>query len=214
MSHLTGGPFYEISFLIKNQLDPNVLLELLLKLTVKGRIRNAEEKGSISDKIKLFTIGWDYGDGLDKIVRTFETDVFIDVAGTRKSRLFVKELSQEYIVINFWFLGTKATSFDNEDDGIHNREKHEFRVLFYELLENIDTELVPVLGTIAYEVDCEDLFDSPEGYPSDFFTEKNLSVTTIKKALINGVNDYELCWLNPKFFESIESEGIILDQVI
>ena len=212
MTHLVGGPYYELSLLLLNSETPLELLNTIIEVDnrIKKKIEIEEPIAEFERKKYQYSKGWDSGDGSNTVIRTFDIDVLVEVSGIRKARLFLAELSSDYAVLNFWFLGTKASTFNREDDGIHDEEKQEFRKLFHRLVERFSLSVA--LGTIGYEVDSEELFSFDSSYPSDYYQKNNLKLDKIRDVLLRKSNDFEYCWLSFSHFE--ESNGVILNQMV
>ena len=71
------------------------------------------------------------------------------------------------------------------------------------------TILNPILGTIAYEEDCEELFLTETLPPNRYFSIRNLSIENITKRVNRNVNEFEFCWINGQIFgkkQNIEIE--------
>jgi len=64
------------------------------------------------------------------IHRTIDVDTSIEVAGLRKSRLHIQELSTELLKLNLWFYGSKFDVDEWNQIGLKKADKPKFRLLF------------------------------------------------------------------------------------
>jgi len=195
MIRLQGGPYYELSFLARNQEDKKGVVEnILSKLIQKTQFKVINDKEALIERIKLFVDGEQHeGD----VVRSLDIDTQIEISGERKSRLFIAELSDELLKINFWFYGSQYDAIEWDQIGLKEIDKPGFRKFF----DDVKEVLNPMLGTIAYEEDCSALFDSDYTWPNNYFKIKNLSLEKINKRLHRNVNEFEYCWINGHIFD-------------
>ncbi len=203
MNWLQGGPYYELSFLIQNQEDKkNLIKEIMAKINQSSRFKIVFQSEELEELIELYVNG-DKVDG--KIYRSLNINTQIKISGNRKSRLFIQELSDELLKVNFWFYGSRYDAEEWNQIGLKDIDKPEFRDFFNFIKNNLN----PILGTIAYEEDCEELFSTEEISPSQFYSTKNLSLENITERVNRNVNEYELCWVNGQIFgqnENLEIE--------
>jgi hypothetical protein len=203
MNWLQGGPYYQLSFLIRNQEDKEHLLNLILsKMSRKADFEIVIPIDKLKEKTKTFIKGYE-DEGL--IRRNIDINIKIGVSGIRKSRLFIEELSDELAKVNFWFFGSRYDADEWGQLGLKEENKPEFKNFFQFVREQLN----PVLGTIAYEEDCSDLFDTEEKYPSEFYKTVNLQLDKIRERIHQNKNAFEYCWINANVFgndENIEIE--------
>lgn len=190
MNRLQGGPFYELSFLIKNQVDKeNLVKQILFNFSKKRNFIAHHAKEELTERLRLFVEGENEGNYL---LRSFDIDTQIDISGSRKLRLFIAELSDELLKINFWFYGSPYDAKEWNQIGLKESDKPEFILFFKEAKEILE----PILGTIAYEEDCTALFDSEYTYPNEYYKIKNLTLEKIKQRIYRTVNEFDYCWIN------------------
>ena len=190
MNWLKGGPFYELSFLLKNQEDKHILLnDLLESLRKRTDIRLVESSAVLNEKMKLFSSGYE-DDGI--VRRNFVANAEIKINGKRKSRIYIEELSDELIKLNFWFYGGDADAKEWDQIGIKKSHKAGFKEFFH----FIKTDLNPILGTIAYDEDCTELFKTKIPIPNEYYRLKNLELQEIKTRLKIVPNEFEYCWIS------------------
>lgn len=190
MNRLQGGPFYELSFLIKNQVDKESLVkQVFFDLSKKRNFKIHHTKEELAERVQLFV----EGENEDNYpLRSLDIDAQIDISGSRKLRLFIAELSDELLKINFWFFGSLYDANEWNQIGLKESDKPEFRLFFEEAKEILE----PILGTIAYEEDCSVLFDSEYTYPNKYYKIENLTLEKIKERIYRIVNEFEYCWIN------------------
>ncbi|WP_271766696.1 hypothetical protein [Aquimarina algiphila] len=192
MNWLQGGPFYELSFLIKNSRNKVKLInDLVLLFNKIDVIEFVEPEKIIKSKIESYiqkheTIGL--------IRRVFDTNTKINVAGMRKSRLHIQELSEELVKINFWFYGSTFDADEWNQVGLKLKDKPKFKLLFNVLKIKIN----PILGTIAYEEDCSGLFNTSQSPKSSDYSLNKLKLNEMKELV--RLNGFEYCWINSEQF--------------
>ncbi len=190
MTWLQGGPYYELSFLIQNSVDKAQLINNLMIL-VNGieLVQIITSEDEIERKKDEFINGYVY-DGI--IYRVLDLNTKVDVAGMRKSRLHVQELSKELVQLNFWFYGSEFDAEEWNQKGLKEGDKPEFRLLFNSLKKKIK----PILGTIAYEEDCSGLFNTNNSSPHSDYSLAKLKLNEIKERVESY--SFEHCWINSK----------------
>lgn len=189
MNWLQGGPYYELSFLKYNSEDKAKLLQTILDQLSK--IPNLKIECS-TNEIEKGILDYSKGEEEGKLVfRYFEIKVKVECSGQRKIRLNISELSKELVKVNFWFYGSIYDADEWNQKGIRENDKPAFRQLFKQIQDN----LKPILGTIAYEEDCEEMFVTEILAPNEYFSTKNLNLEKIKKRLEQNINEYEYFWI-------------------
>lgn len=189
MNWLQGGPYYELSFLKSNSEDKAKLLHTILEQL--GRIPNLKIESS-TNEIENGISEYSKGEQEGKLVfRSLEIKVKVECSGQRKLRLNISELSKELVKVNFWFYGSIYDANEWNQKGIRENDKPGFRQLF----NQIQVNLKPILGTIAYEEDCEELFVTELLAPNEYFSIKNLNLEKIKERLEKNTKEYEYFWV-------------------
>jgi len=207
MNWLQGGPFYELSFLKSNSEDKAKLLKTTLEeLSRIPTLKFESSTNEIEKGISEYSKGKKEG---ELIFRYFEIKVMAECSGQRKLRLNISELSKELVKVNFWFYGSIYDADEWNQKGIREDDKPAFRQLF----KQIQINLKPILGTIAYEEDCEEIFVTEILAPNDYFSTKNLNLEKIKERLEQNVNEYEYFWLNKGEIGNMEELQIELKNV-
>lgn len=199
MNWLQGGPYYELSFLINNSEDKESLLRTILSFLKKEStfyVINSNEE--LENKIGEYVRG--YIDE-DVIQRNLDINSILQISGLRKSRLNISELSEELVKVNFWFYGSIYNVKEWNQKGLQKNDKPVFKEFFKSMRKLLN----PLLGTIAYEKDCQDLFLTEELSPNKIYSIRNLSIKNIIEIVNRNVNDFELCWVNGEIFGQKES---------
>ncbi len=205
MIWIQGGPFYEISFLIYNSEEKVELLRtILIKLKNDQTFEIQNSKSQIDTKI----INYNVGDLDGEIVRrNFDINLIIHISGKRKSLLNITELSMELVKLNFWFYGSIYDAKELNQLGIRPEDKSAFKDFF----NSVRMKLNPILGTIAYEADCEELFAKGILSPHSYFSIQNLNLEIINRRLNQNVNEYEYFWASKGVFENNEEVEMQLE---
>lgn len=195
MTWLKGGPYYELSILIRNIVPKVRLLTHILKelnhLDFPYKIIDSETE--VAKKVDLYEIG-ERDDNL--IRREFDIDAEFEISGKRKARIFIAELSNDLIKANFLFFGGEQDEGEWNQIGIKNEDKSEFRRFFDSIIKKFN----PILGTIGYEVDCIELFELNETYPNVKYTINELSIDKIQRRINKSNYEFEYCWVNGNEF--------------
>ena len=203
MNWLQGGPYYEISFLINNSEDKEKLLRTILSnLKEKSTFEVVNSNDELEDKIEKYV----NGEIEEEIIRrNLDVNSRLQISGSRKSRLNIMELSEELVKVNFWFYGSIYDVEEWNQKGIQEKDKEAFKEFF----KSVRMILNPILGTIAYEEDCEELFLSDILSPNKYFSIKNLSIENMTERVNRNINEFEFCWIKGQVFgkeQNIEIE--------
>ena len=194
MNWLEGGPYYELSFLIKNSEDKQSLLRTILsKLREESTFEIVNSEEELDIKIEEY-VRREVDE--EVIRRNIDIHSILQISGRRKSRLNISELSEELVKVNFWFYGSIYDVEEWNQKGIQQKDKEAFKEFF----NSVKIILDPILGTIAYEEDCEELFLTKILSPDRYFSIKNLSIENIRERINKNVNEFEFCWINGQIF--------------
>lgn len=128
MNWLQGGPYYELSFLVRNKKNKESLLdEILESLTNRVNVKIVDSSNQLNEKVDSFVKGYE-DEGI--IRRSIDINSEIQIEGNRKSRIFIEELSEELMKLNFWFYGSEYDAEEWNQIGIKENQKPKFRELF------------------------------------------------------------------------------------
>jgi hypothetical protein len=199
---LQGGPYYELSLLLKNSIDKKSLIEnIILKLgNPRYDFQIMESPKKLDDKIIEYIQG-DFDE--NSINRALDLNTIVNINGERKSRLFLAELSEELVKLNFWFFGSLYDAIEWEQKGIQEIDKPYFK----DFLNILTNDFRPIIATIAYEEDCDFVFETEAPYPNIVYSIENLTIEKISHRILN--NDFfEYCWINGDEFKVNEDVEI------
>ena len=159
MSWITGGPFYELSLLIFNNIDRKAFLHSIIDQLSKSNyaVEVVEHDSEIELKIAAYAKGEPFK---NKIIRNAKFNLWVKVAGKRRAILFIAELSDELIKINFWFYGENKAV---DPKGISKKDQLIFRLFLIHLIKIYQ----PLAAVIGYLKDIEALFELKDGYPNN-----------------------------------------------
>ncbi len=202
MDWLKGGPYYELSFLMRNKIDKDRLIkELLANLVDDLGVKIIRTSQELKEEINTFVEGEQED---DKLRRKIDVNTQIEISGSRKSRLYIAELSHDLLIVNFWFFGSEHDSKEWDQQGIRKEDKQKFKD-FFKMTQEIVT---PILGTIAYEEDCSALFETAADYPNEFYKLENLKIEKIRERVTRSTGDFEYCWIRGDEFGEVEDVEI------
>ena len=175
MSWLQGGPFLEVSFLISLGADRQSFVDgILTKLkSFKPTVELATSEIDLQEKINEFTIG-DPDDNKDpnsKIYHQAQIPVYVDTDGKRKSVLSIRQVSEKFVAVDFWFFGSEWDEPEWNQRGIGENRIH----LFKDLLNKLFDAFQFSIGTLGYENSVTDLFDTIDTWPDDKYDIANLN---------------------------------------
>jgi hypothetical protein len=174
---LSGGPYYEVSFITLNKYTNETALNNLIdKLnTLNYKIEMYEN--NLENKVKSFC---------DKTNIQMELKIHINICGIQRSKIYIEYLSEEIIQIDFCFLEEK----------LNKEKKQRLEKLLNDLMKLYDG----IVGIIGYETDCGTvLFETEELYPHEDYSIKNIKHYTNEdiennKEWFNGVE--KIIWKN------------------
>lgn len=203
MIKLQGGPYYELSLLFKNSIHKKTIIEnIISKLTTTSyQFEITESESDLSEKINHYIKG-DIDN--DLIIRTLDINIKLNTSVNRIARLFLAELSEELIKLNFWFYGSPYDAIGFNQKGIQEIDKPYFKAFLIILIH----EFHPILATIAYETDCDALFETIEAYPNSVYSMKNLTIKKIQQKILDD-DFFEYCWINGLEFKEEQDIEII-----
>ena len=170
---LSGGPYYELSFILRKGEDIEFFIKDLLEKMSFLSFNFKDSKDSIINLLHEFIFK---EEPLD-----LNTEIEVDIK--RRSRVFIQIMSNELVLVDLWFLGSIF-----EDDPIIKSNKHYFRNLLNELFIKLEA----VCATINYDSDCRDLFLTDSSLPDDRYNLSKLDYDTILNQLYNNKFEYAI----------------------
>ena len=174
---LPGGPYYEVSFIVINKYAKETELNNLINKFNLLNYKIEMYENNLENKIETFC---------NKSNVQMELNVFINICGNQRAKIYIEYLSDEIIQIDFCFLEEKLNK------GKMNR----LRSLLNDLMKLYDG----IVGIIGCEIDCSTaLFETKETYPHKDYSIKNLKHYTNEDIennteWLNGIE--EIIWKN------------------
>jgi hypothetical protein len=169
MSWLQGGPFLEISLIIK---EDNVR-QIITKLSNLNNISVIED--NLEDLIDRFETGYLY-DEYDKTsqrIHSLSLNIIVNIQGKRKSLLFLNQVAEQTILMDFCFYGSEFDAPEWGQIGIKEDEHYSFNKYLSELLEYFQG----IVGTVAIENDVLGLISENHCWPDNVFSYKAINST-------------------------------------
>ncbi|MDR2906077.1 MAG: hypothetical protein LBU73_09000 [Helicobacteraceae bacterium] len=169
---LLGGPYYEVSFLLLNQCDNEIgLISLIDKFGSLNYKIEIYDGNSLENQIKSF---------FDKAVAKIELNVFINICGKQRSKIYIERLSDEILEIDFCFL----------EENVNKNKMKKLKYLLNDLMKLYDG----IVGVIAVETDCSMIFfETKEPYPhKDYSLKKIKHFTNEEIKNMSGIE--EIIW--------------------
>ncbi|SFB06193.1 Protein of unknown function [Cohnella sp. OV330] len=168
MTWLRGGPFLELSFIIKEPARIEDIFSELEKTTVKIEVHVTPEL------VQQYYKGYPYDEKASNSVMIHKATISLTVHTTRQRNalLLVEKISSELISFSMCFFGSAFDAPEWNQPGIMDEEVDEF----VSLLISLHKEIKFSLGCLAYEEDIKGLFDTEEVYPSEKYVISNLNI--------------------------------------
>lgn len=170
MSWLQGGPFLEVSLIIK---EDNVR-HIISKLTnLNDDVFIIEN--DLEDLISRFETGYLYDeqDMTSQKIHSLSLNIIVNIHGKRKSLLSIYLVAEQTILMDFYFFGSGFDAPEWEQIGIKENERYIFNNFLYELLEYFQG----IVGTVAIENDVLGLISENHCWPDNVFSYKTINPT-------------------------------------
>ena len=172
---LSGGPYYEVSIIIANKYKNETELNNLIN-----------NFNLLQYKIELFenNLGSKIWSFCNKDICQIDLNIFINICGNQRSKIYIEYLSDEIIQICFCFLEEK----------INKGKMNRLRNLLKDLLKLYNG----IVGMIGWETVCNlALFDTKNAYPHKDYSIKRIKHLTNKdlknnQGWYNGIE--EIIW--------------------
>lgn len=175
MAWLQGGPFLEVSFLLRLDTDRRAIVDHLLRKlkNFTPKIEFVLPEKDLEERINAFNIGYPFDDNDPDsvIIHSLKLPINVDTDGKRKSILTVEQISTQLLRVGFWFYGSVYDVPEWEQRGISESQLP----LFKHFLNQLFTTLDFPIGMVAYEMDVLELFDTDTGYPDESYHLENIS---------------------------------------
>ncbi|MFN7253256.1 MAG: hypothetical protein ACK4M9_21150 [Anaerobacillus sp.] len=164
---LQGGPFLEVSFIIKfNDEKKEVIKAILKKLTnLHHQIEVVDT--NLVEMLESFDKGYPYDEEDPHSVykHSMHVNLYVSVAGRRKSTLQIEQVSSSALLINFWFFGSEFDAPEWGQIGIKGEDLSDFKNFLIDLFYNFKFKI----GGVAIEEDVLGLYDCDEARPNECY---------------------------------------------
>ena len=157
---LSGGPYFEVSILTSNRQSRECFINSYIQKlkSLQSKVEFVETQLDIEEKIKTF---------IECNSDNIDLNIWAAIAGKRRARFFVSVLSDEIILVDFWFLGDEFSK-----QPITKKDFPKFKRFLEEILCVFDG----FVGTLGWESDCSCLFKTENTYPHKDYSVKNLQL--------------------------------------
>ncbi|NRG45370.1 hypothetical protein HRF87_11420 [Bacillus sp. CRN 9] len=206
---LNGGPFLEVSFLMKfNGQRKKTIRDILNKLSKVNKTIEIVDH-DIDGSIDSFESGYLFDEGVYH--HSLRLDLYVYLARRRKAILQVEIVSSNAIMVDFWFYGSSFDAPEWNQVGIKKDEMIDFTHFLVELYLIYEFKV----GGIAVEHDILELFRCNETYPNEGYRYENASLDF---RLLEPSNFIHIIWnetykkLNniPFKIKRVDKEGILI----
>lgn len=181
MAWLSGGPFYELSFLVNNRTSPKETISSIIATLHKlgPSIEFAGSRKEIDESIDSYQAGYPYDeqDTNSAMIRSAQLDLWTSFAGRRRSALYIEEISDQVTCVDFCFYGDAIDSDVEGQPGLKAEDIPLFEEFFIRIFERFDFPA----GTIGTEADAKDLFQFRGGWPNEAYTLDQLDESVIDR---------------------------------
>ncbi|MCB9178252.1 MAG: hypothetical protein H6590_02355 [Flavobacteriales bacterium] len=143
----------------------------------------AVEPAQLEKLICEFVVGYldDEADPNSTLYNTIQVPLHAEICGKRRAVLHVSRISRRLAVVDVWFYGSELDATEAGMKAIRDQDERSFKDLLVELH---DTFRFPV-GSVGYEMNSLELFDSEDTWPSESYVLSNIPVSVLSKKL-NG----------------------------
>jgi len=203
MIWLQGGPFLEISFLLTFDLGRQSFVDrILTKLkSLKPSVEFVTSEAELNEKISAFHIGYPFDDKdqNSKVLHQIQIPLYVDIEVKRKSVLSLRQVSDKFMAVDFWFFGAEQDEAEWNQEGITENQLPIFKDFLNTLFDTFDF----VLGTMGFEISVTDLFEISDGWPDERYNIENIS-----RELLQVDNYFSLIIANKKHIDIQDISGV------
>jgi len=191
MDWLRGGPFFELSILLK-EVDIKNLVDKLFK---NQRIKFIDE--NLNEKIDSYRIGYLYDeDDPDSVmIHLTSINLIVELLGQRKSIIFIEKVADETQLLSLCFYGDEHDAPEWGQLGINEKDYKYFVDFLVELLNDFNG----IAGAVAYEEDILSVYSSNSIRPDNVYSYKNFSSNLITEFKLRSF--IAICWNNEGLIE-------------
>lgn len=161
MTRLRGGPFLEISLMISR----DDIRQIFTELSNLSNLSITED--NLDDLIHHFETGYLYDeqDMTSQRIHSISLNITVDIQGIRKSLLFINQVAEQTVVLDFCFFGSELDALEWEQPGIKADEYH----FFIDYLSELLIHFQGCLGAVAIENDVLGLISENHSWPDNVF---------------------------------------------
>lgn len=180
MNWLQGGPFFELSFIIK---DVEPLYQTIIRLVNSSKIKIVLH--NTSEFIEEFYDGYPFDEDKpeERIVNQISLNLTFYLNRTRQSLLFVERINTNLLCFSICFYGSELDASEWQQIGIRQAEHYEF----YSLLRDFYNEFHFIIGGSAIEEDAKAFFDTNECWPDNSYSIENITAKRVNDKLSNFI---------------------------
>jgi hypothetical protein len=180
MSWLQGGPFLEVSFIMRLETDRQSFVDnLFSKLkSFTPTIGFAISEHELQEKLAEFYTGYpdDETDPNTKVYHQAQIPTYVDTDFKRKSILSLQQISSKLIAVDFWFFGAETDAPEWGQKGISQGQVHLFKDMLHRLYDTFHF----AIGTVGYENSVTDLFNTGETLPHESYSLNNINKSSVQ----------------------------------
>ncbi|KGE18414.1 hypothetical protein [Paenibacillus wynnii] len=175
MQWLQGGPLFEVS-LITKEVDINSLISEISK---HKDIDIIEE--NIELKINEYKSGYLFDENnLDsQHIHSININIYFEVLSKRKALLFINQVAEETLLLDFCFYGSEFDAPEWGQKGIQAEEYHHFVTLLSDLMNYFNG----IAGSVAIEEDVLGLISEIQTWPDKVYSYKKINPTELMKQI-------------------------------
>lgn len=192
MTWLKGGPLYELSFLLPNSTNKEERLTFIFNsMNLFDTI--IEFQNNTEDLVLQQRAFIEFEASEDNSVNSIDLDCRIFFNPQRKGRLVIEELSEEFLKLNLSFFGSEYDAEEWHQKGLTQPIKDQL----YHLFNNSFSIYEPLIGSIGYEVDVLEFFDTITTCPDKAYNRTNLNLKKISN-IFEANTEFEVVFVNEK----------------
>ncbi|MCT2536463.1 hypothetical protein NC661_03610 [Aquibacillus koreensis] len=167
MVWLQGGPFLEVSFVLKLDGEKKEAIQAIIdKLSnLDHKIEIVEER--LGEIINSFSNGYPYDieDPETVFIHAMHLRLYVHVAGRRKANLQIEQISSNALLVFFCFYGSEYDAPEWDQIGIGDEDL----ICFNSFLTELYTTFQFKLGSIGVEEDVLGLLDCEQVRPNECY---------------------------------------------
>lgn len=183
MSWLQGGPFLEVSFVLPIGREKDTFIRSVVAGVLGHSVafQLAIEPLQLEKLIHEFVVGYldDETDRNSIVYNTIQVPLHAEVCGKRRAVLHVSRISESLAVVDVWFYGSELDAPELGMKAIRKQDEESFK----EVLVDLHSTFHFPAGSVGYEMNSLELFDSAGTWPSESYVLSNISVQALPEKL-------------------------------